>query len=119
MTYLTFFYRNYEKNILFMQLLTTKNITVKYLTSDYPVDNTKSLRISSNLLFVTVFMITKMGGSSSSHFSWKKEKYRRHKRIILLKINFDFKHNGINNESFQTIERNRTKYLMLNNRINK
>ena len=37
----------------------------------------------------------------------------------LLKINFDFKYNGINNESFQTIERNRTKCLTFKNRINK
>ena len=37
----------------------------------------------------------------------------------LLKINFNFKYSGINNESFQTIERNRTKYLTLINRTYK
>ena len=37
------FYRNYDTNILFTQLLTTKNIRIKCLTSDYPVVNTKSL----------------------------------------------------------------------------
>ena len=38
-----FFYRNYYTNIVFTQLLITKNIEIKCLTSDYPIDNTKSL----------------------------------------------------------------------------
>ena len=36
------FHKNLYSNIVFTQLLTTKYIGIKYLTSDYPVDNSKS-----------------------------------------------------------------------------